>query len=123
MDSNERGWRDKEHGKIAAYHALTLYLQAKHPRYQVLQTTFIVGVSGSVIEGDWKEALVRVGLEEAAVQRVTEKTLRAAVGAFDTTLSVRQAAREALGVDAAGLSPHPSQRDRPPVHHGRLAVR
>ena len=28
MDSNERGWRDKEHGKIAAYHALTLYLQA-----------------------------------------------------------------------------------------------
>ena len=100
---------------MAAYHATTLFLQAEHPGYLILQTNFIVGVLGSVIAPAWNAALEKVGLNPKATERVTEATMRAAVLSFDTTLSVRQSAKDALVLDAAGLSEHPSQRDRPPA--------
>ena len=56
-----------------------------------------------------------MGLEAKAVRGVIERALRAAVVAFDTTLSVRLAARETLGGAEAGFSPHPSLGDRPPA--------
>jgi hypothetical protein len=52
-----------------------------------------------------------LGFEEREIKGVVEKMISAAVEAFDATLSVRSAAREALGGEEAGISPHPSQRD------------
>ena len=123
MDANEEGWRAKEEAKIAAYHATTLFLQATHPGYDITQTNFIVGVLGSVVRSEWDRMLGAIGFEEKDIRGVIEKTIGAAVEAFDVTLSVRSAAREALGGDEAGLSPHPSQRDRPPAQSRGLAAR
>ena len=123
MDANERGWRDKEDAKIAAYHATTIYLQEQHHGYEVTQTNFIVGVLGSVVQSQWVCSLTPLGFGGRDIDRLMEITVGAAVTAFDVTLSVRSAAREALGGDEAGLSPHPSQRDRPPARGGGLAAR
>ena len=123
MDANAKGWAAKEDAKVAAYHATTIYLQEQHPGYEVIQTNFIVGVLGSVVYSEWLGRLAALGFSAAEVQRVIETTVSNAVAAFDATLSVRQAAREALGGDEAGFSPHPSQRDRPPAQSRGLAAR
>ena len=118
MAANEQAWRDREDEKIAAYHATALFLQAHHPGFRVQQLTFVVGALGSLVESEWVKTLEKAELEPKAQRKVMEKAIRAAVEAFDATLSVRQVAKEALGGDGAGISPHPSQRDRPPAHTG-----
>jgi len=122
MEADEWGWRLKEDKKIAAYHATALFLQAKHPGYTIRQSTFIVGVLGSVVDSEWSRTLTSVGIDAPATQRVIEKTVLSAIRALDATLNARQAAREALGGGGSTLSPHPSQRDRPPARVGGLAA-
>jgi hypothetical protein len=63
-DSKEAGWRAKEDPKIAAYHTTTLFLQATHPGYKIVQTNFIVGVLGSVVQTEWSRMLGVIGFEE-----------------------------------------------------------
>ena len=109
MESSEQRWRDKTEEKIAAYHSTTLFLQAQYPHYTVVQANFVVGVLGSVMEAEWRRTLTGLGLGEQATDKVLRAAIEAAVRAFDATLSVRQAAREALGGVEAGFSPHPSQ--------------
>jgi hypothetical protein len=101
---------------------LALCARATHPGYKIVQTNFIVGVLGSVVQTEWSRMLGALGFEEREIKGVVEKMISAAVEAFDATLSVRSAAREALGGEEAGISPHPSQRDRPPAHSRGLAA-
>jgi len=115
MEGDEQKWRDKEDVKYAAYHALLLFLRERHPGYRIHQENFVVGILGSVVETEWGAALGRCGLGPAAWDKVTKQAMRAAVRALDLTLSVRQSARDALGREEAGFSPHPSHQDRPPA--------
>ena len=114
MDGDEQVWRDKEDTKIAAYHATRLFLQARYPGWRVEQLTFVIGVLGSVVEDRWHDALSWADIEEKGIDRVIREALRAAVRA-DLTLTARTIARDALGGEEAGFSPHPSQRGRPPA--------
>jgi len=115
MEGDEQKWRDKEDTKYAAYHGLLIFLQERHPGYRIHQENLVVGILGSVLETEWNTSLSRCGLGPAEWDKITKQTMRAAVQALDYTLSVRQSAREALGREEAGFSPHPSQLDRPPA--------
>ena len=115
MEREEQQWRDKEDNKIAAYHSTRLFLQERYPGWQVVQLTFVVGVLGSVVESRWRDTLLGVGVEENSIEKVLREAVRASVRALDLTLSARSVARDALGGDEGGFSPHPSQRGRPPA--------
>ena len=115
MDRIEQDWRDKEDIKIAAYHATRLYLQRHYPGFKVAQITMVVGVLGSVVEERWQQQLKDAGLDGKRIDKVLETAIRSAVEALDLTLTARRLARDALGGVERGISPHPSQRGRPPA--------
>ena len=115
MEADEQKWRDKVDIKIAAYHATGIFLQREFRGYRILQSTYVIGALGSVIESEWRQTLEGVGLCPRAIQRVTRAAMSAAVAALDMALGARQTARANLGGVEAGFSLHPSQRGRPPA--------
>jgi hypothetical protein len=91
-------WRDKFAEKQSKYHLIRLHLQRKHPGYTVVQGTFIMGVLGTVDEGEWEEQLEAVGMEESEHEGIMRKCVRQGVMALHHVTTARRAATEELGL-------------------------
>ena len=75
----------------------------------MVQSNYVVGALGLVLELEWRHTLEEVGLEASGFQHVTQAAIQAAAEALDFPLGARQVTREALGGVEAGFSLHQSQ--------------
>jgi ribonuclease HI len=91
-------WRDKFAEKQTKYHLIRLFLQRRHRGYTVVQGTFVMGVLGTVDEGEWEEQLEAMAVEEEEHERIMRKCVRAGVLALFHVTSARRAATEELGL-------------------------
>ena len=98
MRDEPEEWRDKFAEKQSKYHLIRLHLQRKHRGYEIVQGTFIMGVLGTVDEGEWEEQLEAMAVDDAEHERIMRKCVRAGVLALHHVTTARRAATEELGL-------------------------
>ncbi len=98
MAEQEEEFRAREEAKRNAYHCVRLFLCNRMLSHQVVQQTVVMGILGSIRQGEFERQLRELGLEEPARAATQKEAAVAAVRANGYVLRKRLEKLQRAGV-------------------------